>query len=426
MNRIHRVGIEGELVGALCLIMIISLGTMGWFSTGWAAGEPGKESGGGDCFQCHQGLKEKFSNGYAHQAADQGRCTGCHNPHAAKFDHLLVNRGATLCFKCHKGAEKEWMQMKYIHGPLKSGECLDCHEAHVSLHQHHLKEEGGRLCFGCHEKAAFSRGFVHEPVKEGNCQACHLTHASSRDHLLLGDTEDLCLSCHGQKDLTKVHDGYKVKGSQCTVCHNPHSSESKGLLYANIHQPFKEKKCRQCHQQEGTPKATVVANGGELCYTCHQKKREEFQSKTRSHLATGSRECTYCHNPHAADRLNFIRAADRSLCLGCHADKESWLEAKGASIQHPEVQKGNCSSCHDPHASSYSMFLRDEAMNLCTKCHTRQKKVCHPVGDKIIDPRGDKKKPIKCDTCHNPMGTDFKYNLRLDGTQELCQQCHQR
>jgi predicted CXXCH cytochrome family protein len=47
---------------------------------------------------------------------------------------------------------------------------------------------------------------------------------------------------------------------------------------------------------------------------------------------------------------------------------------------------------------------------------------CHPVGHKALDPRT--KTPIDCITCHNPMEAQFPNIMRLDGSKELCNQCH--
>ncbi|MGA1874196.1 MAG: cytochrome c3 family protein [bacterium] len=384
-----------------------------------------QKSRSGDCFQCHQDLKERSVTGSAHRAVREKRCTACHNPHAARFSHLLINKGASLCYQCH-GKEKEtWTGMNHVHSPIDQERCLDCHDPHVSPYRYHLKAKGQELCFRCHERQGFQMKFIHQPAGEGNCQVCHTVHASPEDSLLTGEVFRVCLNCHGQKDVSASHQGFNVTGSTCTLCHDPHSSDTVKFLYPLAHQPYRNKECFRCHRIETKTETRLIANGAKLCYTCHQEAKATFVSKSRSHLVAGENECSYCHTSHASKRKYQLRKDDQTLCLGCHPEVEVRLKAEAGKYKHPEVIKGNCSHCHDPHASSQSHFHKTDIITLCTGCHKRQKIVSHPVGDKVIDPR-DKKSPITCSTCHNPMGTAFRYNLRLDGTQALCQECHHK
>lgn len=386
-----------------------------------AFGAPGGAMSGGDCFQCHQDLKQKCASGVVHRSVERGNCPGCHNPHTARYDHLLIDEGAALCYRCHQKRRDKWQGLK-VHAVILKEGCLGCHDAHVSANRCQLKADGQNLCFRCHSPGIFKGEYVHEPVRKGKCQTCHVPHASKEDFLLVDASRKLCLKCHGQKSLTKVHEGIDIRGSECILCHNPHASGNKGLIYSFAHQPYKERKCGKCHSGE---KGTLVAEGANLCYNCHQKQKEQFQCASRSHLVKGDKECTYCHTPHASERKDLVRKDDRTICLSCHPKMAARLKEKAGKYLHPEVVKGNCTSCHDPHSSSLPYFYRADILLLCTKCHVRQKKASHPAGEKAIDPR-DQKSTVNCITCHDPMGTEFKYSLRLDGSQELCEQCHKR
>ncbi|MEW6380650.1 MAG: cytochrome c3 family protein [bacterium] len=377
-----------------------------------------------NCLQCHRDLEKKFASGIVHQAIRQDNCTGCHNPHTASFPHLLVRTGASLCYHCHEERKKKWQEMK-MHAPLQQEGCLGCHDAHVSLYRFLVKADGQALCFRCHPAEDFRKKYVHQPVKEGKCRACHDSHASKENFLLVASPKKICLICHGQKNLTELHQGVDVRGSECTLCHSPHASGSRGLLYDFSHKPYQERQCRQCHKNEKEMQRTFVAQGANLCYTCHQKEKERFQGASRSHMASGDDECVYCHTPHVSLRKDLTRRDVRTLCLSCHPGMAVRLKEDAESFRHPEVVKGNCTSCHDPHSSSQAKFFKANSLELCTKCHARQKKASHPTGEKAIDPR-DRKSPIMCDTCHDPMGTKFKYSLRLDGSEALCKQCHKR
>jgi predicted CXXCH cytochrome family protein len=67
-------------------------------------------------------------------------------------------------------------------------------------------------------------------------------------------------------------------------------------------------------------------------------------------------------------------------------------------------------------------MLKDGGNKTCSRCHETQGKFTHPIGEKVLDPRSGQM--VACVSCHNPMGTDFRYNLKLSGTKDLCIQCH--
>jgi len=67
-------------------------------------------------------------------------------------------------------------------------------------------------------------------------------------------------------------------------------------------------------------------------------------------------------------------------------------------------------------------MLRDKEMKLCGSCHKRHINFTHPIGEKVRDPRNGQ--ATSCMTCHDPMGVDYKYLLRLSGERELCIECH--
>lgn len=420
----------------LVLISLLAAFPSAWAIAAWAiAGEPA-------CFQCHKDLEKKCLSGIVHQAIWQDHCAGCHNPHTASFDHLLVRQGASLCYQCHKEKEEKWQRLK-MHSPIQQQQgCLGCHEPHVSSYHFQVKANEQALCFKCHKAEDFQKKYVHKPAQEGKCQRCHDPHASREDFLLIAPARQLCLSCHGQKNLAGVHWGVEVRGCDCTLCHSPHASGSRGLVYDFSHKPYQERNCHKCHGDDRQKQRTLVAQGANLCYTCHHQEQEKFhegqdnshegqdnfqgKSRKKSHMPSGSRECLWCHNPHASKRKGLTRREIKILCLSCHSKMAARLKSDTpAGGRHPEVIKGNCTSCHDPHSSLWPEFLKADAIILCTSCHIKQKKATHPVGEKAIDPR-DRKTQIKCITCHDPMGTKFRYSLRLDGSRALCEQCHQK
>jgi predicted CXXCH cytochrome family protein len=67
-------------------------------------------------------------------------------------------------------------------------------------------------------------------------------------------------------------------------------------------------------------------------------------------------------------------------------------------------------------------MLKGDGNTSCTSCHESQGTFTHPVGEGILDHRN--RQIITCLTCHDPKGTDYENNLRLDQNKELCVQCH--
>ncbi|MGA1868722.1 MAG: cytochrome c3 family protein [bacterium] len=359
------------------------------------------------CIQCHPERTQKTAS----QHFKKYTCTQCHMPHASKFKYLLITSPHILCLSCHPFGKEESLQ--YNHTPFQKRECLQCHDPH----ENSLVIPEAGLCFRCHKDAPFRKQIIHLPVKKGQCtQSCHLPHASSNEFLLFFPYKSsaICLDCHPFNKETHTSYPYMQNFSKvnCLSCHTPHSSERDGLVFSNLHSPFKKKECQKCHSLH------EKKEGGNLCYTCHMDARKKFLSRSTQHLTGDKEECTICHNPHGAERKSLVRTSLRRLCTRCHDINKKY----GNLTPHPEVAAGRCSTCHNAHSSDNPKFFQKEIIALCTECHKRQGKHCHPSGEKFIDKRNNT--PITCITCHNPMGTQHTRILRLSGSKELCQQCH--
>ncbi|MGA1823171.1 MAG: cytochrome c3 family protein [bacterium] len=366
------------------------------------------------CLTCHTDLKQKMSSS---QHFKNCTCISCHNPHTSKFKFLLLDIPQTLCLSCHK-KEKE-SSLEHVHKPFKKGECLTCHDPHTN----NLLMDEKALCFTCHKAAAFEKKVVHQPIQNSKCTKCHCPHASSNDFLLAMPNKSkrsgpitLCLTCHPlNKKLEKSHPQIKnISTVNCLSCHTPHSSDNTGLLFSNLHAPYEKKECTKCHGK------THNKDTENLCYTCHQDAKKRHASRSKTHLTKDKSECINCHNPHGAERSSLIRTSIRRLCTDCHDIYKIYDDLPS----HPEVAAGRCSTCHNAHSSNNPNFFQKEIITLCKSCHEKHRKHCHPTGEKFLDQRD--KKPITCITCHNPMGTAFKQLLRLDGSRDLCTQCHKK
>ncbi|WP_456430996.1 cytochrome c3 family protein [Thermosulfuriphilus sp.] len=362
------------------------------------------------CFKCHS--QKPFLKGRPHRPVAAGKCDQCHLPHVSRYKGLLKEPAPGLCFSCHAELKKTLATSEIVHPPVAKGSCLRCHEAHASAQKGLLNKEAKTVCLNCHKDLRQKFKISHQPFAQGKCLSCHEAHASSDRRLLKKTGADLCLSCHKESSrLSQSHQGRSFKKMDCLSCHNPHGSDRKNLIREKGHPPYEENDCQVCHQQG--PK------GAELCFSCHKDRKKSFEY-THNHLLGGIKDnpCLVCHSPHVSDAKALLRDTPGRLCQECHPETSKQKEK--SLYVHP--QWGKCLDCHVGHGSNHPAMLNGDGNAACIQCHETQGEFTHPVGEKVIDPRNGQ--PVTCVTCHDPMGTNFKYNLRLSGEATLCLECH--
>lgn len=360
------------------------------------------------CFGCHE--RKDFLKAVVHQPVAKGECERCHNPHVAKFKGLIQKEVAELCLDCHaqvgKGADKT-----RVHKPVRGGQCLACHDPHSSTVSGLLREKNQKeSCVKCHEDLAKNYEYVHQPFAKGDCSVCHHPHQSERIHLLVADPDNLCRSCH-KGSLADSHKNFPVKPAACLTCHNPHGSSRKGLIKDFLHEPFKAG-CTDCHDSSGG------RVGADKCLECHGEVREQALA-VHNHLtsATGN-SCVNCHSPHASDVEKLFKSRLEQVCRDCHSDTfKNYVDKL-----HSHPTPGSCAICHQLHGSNHLAMLKGDGNQVCTECHKTQGKFTHPVGEGVFDPRTGM--VLTCVSCHYPHGTDYTFNLKQEGSKDLCIQCH--
>lgn len=382
-------------IGILTLVMLCSVGSV-------VMAAPGKT-----CISCHP--QEDFTGKVVHKPVARGQCSQCHNPHVAKYDNLLTHQGGALCYSCHTEARAAFSK-GVQHQPVKEGRCLTCHSAHASAEKGLLRGPVADSCFSCHEDLAARQYEVkHQPFADGDCTSCHQPHHADNFQLLKNDGDKLCLGCHSRPAALAGHRGFPGDIGQCLSCHNPHGGAGKGLMRAVLHAPFAEG-CTACHGRD-------AAAGMDLCLACHAEVGEQMRAP-HSHMLAGEGACVACHTPHAADVDGLLKAPYEQLCRSCH---EATIERNRRSLHpHPETEK--CTDCHEPHGSPRLVMLNADGNGVCSRCHETQGKFSHPVGSEVIDHRTGQ--AMDCLTCHDPMGTEYRYHLKLSGKKALCVQCH--
>ena len=169
-----------------------------------------------------------------------------------------------------------------------------------------------------------------------------------------------CAKCH-KLDVPLVDKSGMGQSNICAACHTGLS----GRIFT--HGPITVGGCLPCHDYQSFPnKYELRSQGAELCYTCHDRVREQISKSTHVHGPVAAGFCIVCHDPHGAnERFLLVKKADR-LCVGCHQDM---LTELAKPFLHKPIEQGSCTGCHDPHASNESKFLVLPRATLCDKCH---------------------------------------------------------
>lgn len=330
------------------------------------------------CLSCHTMGLNVPEKGSRHAVLDSG-CDTCHVTHKTgergkpEFDFHLTKAPPALCLDCHDATQAD-LQKAHQNQPFATANCIQCHDPHRSSAPKLLAK------------------FTHPPFADKNCELCHAPAKDGKVVLAQADAKTICVTCHDEK--AKQIESAKVQhpgaAGDCTDCHNPHASKQPGL-----------------------PKTNAV----EICLGCHTDIAD-LAKKQVHHQPAFVQGCATCHEPHGSEREKLLRAQGNALCLECHGpdttpqeDKEAHVwkifsakvrlpddyykknkvvvlplrYGKGHPITgHPVsdvtdpldvskvIQKINCLTCHQPHASTHQdLLVKDQENNtaFCATCH---------------------------------------------------------
>jgi predicted CXXCH cytochrome family protein len=120
---------------------------------------------------------------------------------------------------------------------------------------------------------------------------------------------------------------------------------------ASYHKPFKEKKCKDCH--DFTTDIGLIRPLRELCFVCHRDFLRHIKEPfVHGPVAVG--DCSACHLPHTSVNSSLLEMEKSKLCGKCHQ------EQRLAASMHERVMTHGmaCSDCHDPHYGKVHYFLK--------------------------------------------------------------------
>ncbi len=167
-------------------------------------------------------------------------------------------------------------------------------------------------------------------------------------------------------------------------------------------------------KQVAGKKSELVMPEKDLCWTCHGNMGP-LLGDPYQHQPFGAGQCTTCHDPHASDYRALLTQAPNKLCFTCHP-----MGAQLNRMQaHSPAKEGWCTDCHNPHASKYKGILVTNQRDLCFRCHPSV------AGLSSMPVQHQPFLNDNCTGCHQPHGSD--YTPLLNKSQpELCYDCHPR
>jgi predicted CXXCH cytochrome family protein len=161
------------------------------------------------------------------------------------------------------------------------------------------------------------------------------------------------------------------------------------------HGPVAIGACDACHlaaaNADGGHRFELVRPKEQLCAFCHQLT----PTAGNVHKPYADADCSACHGPHGGQTRSLLKEPSvAALCDSCHDNKRDprtgrtirgvQAEIADAKFKHGPVEKGDCSACHQAHASPHPMLLNgaydkgfyvafsETSHEMCFQCHDRR------------------------------------------------------
>ena len=187
------------------------------------------EAQNGMCLGCHEADTGFAAHGGAHDDNDV-TCANCHQLHTPRDAVRITSLQAGKCNECH-AFRKSDMLKAYAH-PLREGKmaCTGCHSPHGATTEGLLvRQTTNDTCYQCHAEKRGPFLWEHAPVAE-DCTTCHNPHGSNQPGMLVSRAPLLCQSCHSQSGhpslaqdaggLASAAPSQYLLGQSCLNCHS--------------------------------------------------------------------------------------------------------------------------------------------------------------------------------------------------------------
>lgn len=431
----HRTAAEGEFT---------CVGCHGNFSVALQI-----EQGLTGCGDCHQGISQTGSHQAAHWAqpplydvaprysyntgsvgtAPTGDCIGCHasnlvDEHMGIKDALgnisrlprLDSTGAPLtCDTCHGQTAGSPVQTAIVNS---QSACESCHQIHGTMPEVHTSTFSANQevpCADCHRSdltAEHDSGYRSSAGLTG-CDVCHKlftgTLGATVQSAISVTNDTTCTACHSAAHPDAGgHSASAPASQECAVCHDEGGASQIDVRL--VHATSAAGACDACHR---SARLRSVAGRTAECASCH---------------ASTSTEKTYHRNLPAAHTFGGMDAS----CIGANCHVASTLPEEHERFVAGSAFTSTCAMCHDNPAVNLATATAD-----CATCHTVHGDIatihtaatparcltCHRTGNTLtlhVSQATGKTncalchnstttlvKPITCDSCHSPEGTDF-------------------
>ncbi len=274
-------------------------------------------------------------------------------------DLHLNGRGEISCITCHdphaeylsaKTGNRTWFLRRQM---LKRELCIACHAA-----ENYQEPKTTITMLAPANNAVVDRVPVPLIGTVSDARLAEVTVEINDSHLILSihsRTFSTMLSLREGINTIRIT-GAGVTPVVLNILHNPSLPKEMTYRLYRSHGMLTRKDCFVCHDERSKSYAIAIADA-DLCAKCHD--RRPSGKYLHGPVAIGS--CTVCHDPHGQTNPMFLIASGEALCFRCHTEADA---LKHLVIRSPGsgdfLREKGCTFCHDPHQADRRYLLRQK------------------------------------------------------------------
>jgi DmsE family decaheme c-type cytochrome len=231
-------------------------------------------------------------------------------------------------------------------------------------------KRGADTCLRCHDESSefpvlsiFKTKHAQPadprtPFAQLQCETCHGPGAEHAEEVPEGQQQAPIIK-FGADSWVPI----EKQNGICLGCHEGHSR----IAWKTSPHGGNDVACASCHRVHAMHDPVLAtAEQPDVCYTCHQHVRAEFDKPSVHPVRFAQMACNSCHEVHGAMAAKLlIKPTLNETCYTCHAEK------RGPFLwEHAPVAE-DCTNCHTPHGSLHPTLLVRRAPLLCQQCHSQ-------------------------------------------------------